>query len=105
MSQKNEKSEQTKVVRFGDIYQPEATRPTYRRAAELLGKDILIIDAEVRQGNFGDYLLVKAQEGQETFSFTVGAQAVITKILDAKKQGLLPMVGRIVTNGRRLDIV
>ena len=84
--------------RFGselptDIF-PEAEQV---EIADLIGVDILIKDYLVMDGVNGEYLIINFErpDAPGDFSTACGGIIVCRKVMEAKKMGLLPLVGAI----------
>ena len=87
------------IVPSGALYEAERID-----LGEILNKDVLISDFQIRPGNFGEFaiILIALEDGQQRVVVT-GAQAVVRKLKAAA--GQQPFLARFVqrrsTSGRR----
>lgn len=89
---------ETSMKRVSELQPPKAF-PDVERTIDiddLEGKgDFIIHDYESRQGRYGEYLIILAEDGKGMFTLTTGASAVINLIKMAKKLAPLPTVGAV----------
>jgi len=72
----------------------------------IVGEEIIVFDAERKAGRYGDYIVVDAvlvKDGKDVKLMT-SSVVLMDKILKAKKEGWLPLRGRVVKEKRYLDI-
>lgn len=88
-----------KPERFSDL-EPQAFDTELRiPIKDLVEHEIVVHDLQVRDGQFGSWMIVLAsEEGSDTlFTLTSGGGVIMRKIGRAKEEGLLPLKGQIVT--------
>lgn len=87
-------------VTGGDLFPDLEQRPL----ADLLGKDLTILDLSVLDTKFGKFAVIKCSMGKEVFTTACGGDVVVRKLQEVKEKGLLPLIGAITKPGRYYDI-
>jgi len=102
------KKKQPSYPRFADYSDEPFPTDLKIPVTDLLDRDLIIWDAQEREGDYGPYLVVLCSEvdDQETrFTTAVGGKVVVRKIQEAKLENRLPLVGCITKPDRYYDIL
>ena len=87
--------------RLAEYLPPEASL-RYHRIDDIAGQEITITGVEFRDGNFGQYAVIRAHDGQgKPVVVATGAKVVLAALLAVKEQGGFPVAARFVRDGRR----
>ena len=95
------------IDRFGDMYAPFENVDVEMQIDDVLDKEINVIDFQMRDGKFGEFAVILATIGKDNkrITFTTGSLVVLKKVKRVTKEGLLPLIGKIIKVKKYYDII
>jgi hypothetical protein len=93
------------VKKFSDVV-PSTTKLNRKELKEILDEEVTILDADWRQGHFGEYVVLTCHDDESDESFVVmtGASVLIKKLDKYLKLAELPVKATITKVNRYYDI-
>jgi len=98
LKEEGKKMEEKKITRASDLDTNRLNVTDWIDLEELVGQEIIIDQAVLAQGAFGEYTLFAFHfEGQEVrFGTTTGAKVILNKIKNAITNDRFPILAKIV---------
>lgn len=87
-------------------FAPEETRSGYVKIDDVLGLDLVITDAEFREGDYGEYVVFQAYDQMDnTYTIASGAGALVNALHNALAANALPVAARFARQGKKIVIL
>lgn len=95
-----------KVKRFEDLELSFDDVEVWTKIEDLVNQEVVIHDFIETTGEHGLYVLIKytAPNEKEFKATTTGAMVIMKKLHKAKEMNVLPLLGKIIFNGKYYDI-